>query len=199
MSLSDRGPAANDARPPEGDISRLLAARAAGAAPEDPGLWQLVYGELRRIARGLLARERPGHTLDATALVHEVWLQVGEGIYEGKARRAEVLAYAARAMRSLLVDHARRKNSRKRGGDVARITLREDLDGRGSVQADMVELDDALSRLAELDPELGRIAELHLFAGLDQAEVAAVVGLPLRTLQRRWRVALTWLRREFTP
>ena len=166
------------------------------APSDDPQLWSLVYDELRRVADRHLARERANHTLEATALVHEVWMRLEERRLEGLGTREEVVAYASRAMRSLLIDHARRKNAAKRGGDRARVTLRESLDLARAREVDVLELDDAMTALSESDAELGRIAELHLFGGCTLPEVARLLDIPLRTVERRWKVAGTWLRKE---
>ena len=163
---------------------------------ESSALFQLVYDELRRVAGRHIAKERPDHTLEATALVHEVWLRVADRLGEGKETEEEVLSYASRVMRSLLIDHARKKNSAKRGGAQARITLRESLDSSRNREVDVLELNDAVERLAEIDPELERIAELHLFGGLTLEECSKVLGMALRTLERRWKVAGTWLKKE---
>jgi len=178
-----------------GEATQLLALWADGDADAGERLWPLVYEDLRRIARRHLSEERPGHTLDPTALVHEAWMQLGPEHARGAAGRGQYLAFASRVMRSFLVDHARRKGAEKRGGRRERVTLAGVLvDETG--QADVLTVHDMLETLCATDAELGRIAELRIFGGLTQEEIAEVLELPKRTLERRWRVASAWLRRE---
>jgi len=187
----------DDPRPDPDGIAALLKRWNAEDEALDAALFDQVYPELRNIARAHLGRERSGHTLDPTALVHEAWLRLEQHDDALRApSREELLAYCSRVMRTLLVDHARRRNSLKRGGGRARISLHGDLDAAPAGEVDVVELDDGLKRLSELDPVLGRISELRLFGGLPPREVAAALGMSLRTVERRWRVASTWLRRE---
>jgi len=179
---------------PRGEVTRLLAEYSTGQDGAEEALLALIYEELRRLARSQLSSEREGHTLEPTALVHEAWLRLNPEHAAGAQSRGHYLALAARIMRRLLVDHARRRIAAKRGGDAKRVTLSEM--GSGASGVDVLEAHDALEALAEADPELARIAELHIFAGMTQAEVSAELGIPKRTLERRWRVASTWLRKE---
>lgn len=155
------------------------------------------YDELRRIAQVCLGREHPGHTLDATALVHEAYLKlVGQRDVHWR-NRAHLLGVAAQAIRRILVDHARGKGRDKRGGGLRRVTL----SGVGSAAApnvDLIDLDDALSRLAEIDERDARIVEMRFFAGLTPDEIAATLGISERTVRRQWNYAKTWLFRELS-
>ena len=181
-----------------GEATQLLALWANGDTGAGERLWPLVYDDLRHIARRHLADERAGHTLDPTALVHEAWMQIGPEHARGASgvpNRSQYLAFASRVMRSYLVDHARRKGADKRGGRQKRVTLAGVVvDDTG--QTDVLTVHDMLDALSAADEELGRIAELRIFGGMTQNEIAEVVGLPKRTLERRWRIASAWLRRE---
>lgn len=156
--------------------------------PEDPRLYLL----LKEIARTHLRRERPGHTLQPTALVHEAWLRLAP---EASAPRAEILAAAATAMRRILVDHARRRLARRRGGGQERVTLHEESLGAAPAAVDVLELDEAMQRLAQLDARQARIVELRFFAGLTADEVADLLGVSRRTVQGDWSMARAFLRR----
>ena len=165
------------------------------SSPEGVDFGEL-YQELRRVAGGALRSERAGHTLQPTALVHEVWLKIN-GAASTLEDREHVLALAARAMRQVLGDHARRRRSLKRGqrDEAADLdVVQVEVEG-GAVGA--VVLDDALSRLTELNERHGRIAELRLLAGLTIPEVARVLGLAQRTIEKDWRFARAWLESEF--
>lgn len=158
----------------------------------------LVYDELRGLAARLMG-QRGGHTLQATALVHEAWLKLArrERAGDGWDGRAHFLAVAARAMRQVLVNHARDRGAQKRGGEAMRVTLDEAI---GAVEVDAVEvlaLDDALQRLAQLDPRQAKVVELRSFGGLSIEEVATALGVGLTTVKADWRFARAWLRREF--
>ncbi len=168
----------------------------ASAASE---LLPILYSELKRIARENMGRERVGHTLQPTALVHEAWMRIlGPGDDGAKTAaftgREHFLKTAAQVMRHVLVDHARARNSLKRGGGSAQsIELDEVLDGYEAEGTDLVELDDALRTLAETDPDLARVVELRTFGGLTMDEVAAALGVSKATAERRARVARVWL------
>jgi RNA polymerase sigma factor (TIGR02999 family) len=152
------------------------------------------YTELRGIAAALLARERHGHTLAPTELVHEAWLKVRRGV----APRSRV-ALAASAMRAALVDHARRRNASKRGAGAAALSLCTETAAEER-DAYLVALDEALDELAGHDAELARLVELRFFGGLDPDAVARALGLSPRTAKRRWQLAKAWLHRRIrTP
>lgn len=159
------------------------------------GLFERVYQELRRIARGQRRAAGSPATLDTTALVHEVYLKLHDAPGAASIGRAHFLSLAARAMRQILVDHARARGRLKRGGDVA-ITGLDDRAGVASDIVDLVALDDALSRLTELDPRAGKLVEWRIFGGLEIAEIAQLQGLAERTVFRDWRRTRAWLVQE---
>lgn len=180
----------------EGDVTALLRRAEDGDAEALDRVFPLVYGELQRIARAQLARERAGHTLQPTALVSEAYLKLANRPPSGTENRAHFLAVAARAMRQVLVDHARSWAATKRGGGAAPVTLNEELAGGSSDPADILALDQALDRLDELDGRLRRVVEMRYFAGLQDEEIAQVLGITRRTVQRDWVKARAWLHRE---
>lgn len=164
------------------------AASAQAPASVDTETWSTLYAELHGLAHGLMRRERGDHTLQTTALVHEAWMRVGDD--PSWASRGEFLAAAARAMRCILVDHARTRGRVKRGGGQGTVPL-DDLaiaDAYGEV-VDLLALDAALDRLAAKDELAARIVELRFFAGMAHDEIAAVSGVPLRSVERTFRLA----------
>ncbi len=168
-------------------------------ADELAGLLPGTYEELRRMAHGLMARERPGHTLDATALVHEAWLKLaGQAPFTWKSR-SQLIGVAAVAIRRILVDYARGKARGKRGGGRARVPLTGLSDVAGLAAPDLLELDDALQRLSEIDATDARVVELRFFAGLSFEEIAEALDLSVRTVRRRWSYARAWLFQALTP
>ena len=177
------------------DVTRILARVRAGEADAGQDLLPLVYEELRGIARGQLARERKNHTLQATALLHEAWLKLGNIEAAAPKDRAHFLAIAARTMRQILVDHARRKKAGKRGEGWDRVTLDLALDQLACTELDLLALDDALETLAAQDPRKARVVELRFFAGLTMPEVAEVLGVSERTAEGDWYLARAWLRK----
>jgi RNA polymerase sigma factor (TIGR02999 family) len=187
-----------------GDVTEALHRLSLDDGQAQAELLPLVYDELRRIALGLGRRERSGHTLQATALVHEAYLQLfgRKGLQlsgiEWRDRR-HFLACAARLMRHILVDHARRRNALKRGGDVVRVALDDDLDGAEGLSPLVVAVDDALRTLEELDPRATRVVELRFFAGLTLEEAADTLGVSRKTVVREWRKARAWLAAELEP
>ncbi len=168
------------------------------ANDEDPSaLGAEIYRDLRDLARRQLGRERKGHTLQPTALVHEACLRLLRSRPDlGAVPSAQLLAMAGNAMRRILVDHARRRGAAKRGHGAARITLDESLGAEARNPLDVIAVDDALDRLAELDPRQAKIVELRFFAGLQCDEVAEVLTLSRSTVQDDWAMARAWLRRE---
>ncbi len=160
-------------------------------------LLPLVYDELRRLAAQRLAREAPGQTLQATALVHEAYLRlVGESPDRPWDSRGHFFAAAAEAMGRILVDHARRRDRLKRGGDRARVDLdRVELTAPG-IHDDVLALDEALERLAQIEPVKAQVVQLRVFAGLTIGQVAEVLGLSISTTDRYWAYARAWLRVE---
>jgi RNA polymerase sigma factor (TIGR02999 family) len=158
-------------------------------------LFERVYQELRRIARAQRRVAGSPATLDTTALVHEVYLKL-HGSSDGKSiDRAHFLSLAARAMRQILVDHARGRSRLKRGGSIAITSLRDDMGGNGDI-LDLVALDDALSHLSDIDPRAGKLVEWRIFGGLEIAEIARLQQLTERTVFRDWRRARAFLIQE---
>ncbi|HEX9000806.1 MAG TPA: sigma-70 family RNA polymerase sigma factor [Blastocatellia bacterium] len=156
-----------------------------------------VEAELHALARLYLSRERPGHTLQATALVNEAFMRLVDTKSVHWQNRAHFFGITAQVMRRILVDHARRRNQ-KRGGDLLRVSLVE----AGNVAAErdtgVIELDDALKTLAAFDPRKSQIVELKFFGGLSEEEIAEVMTLSLRTVQRDWSLARAWLYKELS-
>jgi RNA polymerase sigma factor (TIGR02999 family) len=161
-------------------------------------LLALIYGELRRLAAGRMARER-GHTLQPTALVHEAWVRMIDVPDRRFRSRAQFFSLAARAMRSVLVDHARRKGAERRGGGAVHVGLDEALDAAEERSIDFLALEEALLRLSSVSAQAARIVELRFFAGLEHAEIAELLGVSARTVERHWRAARVWLHDELTP
>jgi RNA polymerase sigma factor (TIGR02999 family) len=153
------------------------------------------YAELRRLAAAYLRRERPGQTLQATALVHEAYLRLAQTDGTWNDRR-HFVAIAARAMRQILVERARARGAQKRWAGLDRVSLTESLISGGNVDAMLPALDEALSRLERLDPEQVRIIELRYFVGLAIEDAADALGMSPATLKRRWAMARAWLYRE---
>jgi RNA polymerase sigma factor (TIGR02999 family) len=188
-----------------GEITRILhrlgGARADSSA-DRARVFELVYSELRRMASHLLARERHGHTLQPTALVHEAFIRLVDQTSLRPNDRAHFLAISARAMRRILIDHARAVGAEKRGGEWQRVTLASgDEPGAASDPAaarefELLDLNQALERLAELDERAARVAELRLFAGATVREAAEALGVSPRSVDDDWATARAWLSRE---
>ena len=168
----------------------------------DPGalesLVPLVYTELRKLARGYLRRERPNHTLQSAALVHEAYVRMAGNSSPNWKNRAHFFGVAARLMREILVEHARRRNAAKRGAGATQIALNEGLSISQQKSVDLILLDDALRRLAELDERQCRIVELRFFAGLSIEETSAALGISVATVSREWTTARIWLHDQIT-
>ena len=180
------------------DITDLLIAWRSGERGAFDRLFSLVYDELRRVAHRQLGREREGHTLDTTALVNEAYLRLVDQTRAQWADRAQFFAVAARAMRRILVDHARRHQALKRGGAPARVSFDDDALADAARVADeradtLLALDDALTRLADLDERLCRVVECRFFAGFTEEETAEVLAITPRTVRRDWVKAKGWL------
>jgi RNA polymerase sigma factor (TIGR02999 family) len=179
------------------EVTRILTAIEQGDPHAAGQLLPLVYDELRRLAAQKLAQEKPGQTLDATALVHEAYLRlVGAGAGPHWDNRRHFFAAAAEAMRRILVENARRKQAAKHGGGRQRQDLDAEALAAPEPDLDLLALDAALLRLAEHDPLKARLVELRYFAGLTGDEVAAVLGLSASSADRQWAYARAWLRRE---
>jgi len=178
------------------DVTALLGELTKGNPDAGPKLIPLVYGELRRMAAGYMRRERTGHTLQATALVHEAYLKLlGQHSVDWQ-NRAHFFGIAAQVMRRILIDHARGHVRDKRGGGREAVPLDEALVFSPERSADFLELDSALERLAELDPRQAKIVELRFFGGLTVEEAAEVLGISPKTVKRDWSVAKAWLHGE---
>lgn len=177
----------------EHDITDLLLAWRAGDRRALDALLPLVYEELRHIAHRQLGRERPEHTLGTTALVHEAYLKLVDQTRAQWTDRAHFFAVAARAMRRILVDYARRHRALKRGGPLVRVSL-GDATALAEQRSDvLLALDEALGRLAELDERLSRVVECRFFAGLSEEETAEALDVTARTVRRDWVKAKGWL------
>jgi RNA polymerase sigma factor (TIGR02999 family) len=177
-------------------VARLLAAARAGDAAAPGALADVVYPELRRLARQQLRRERPGQTLQPTALANEAWLRLmGARPFEAHDR-AHFLGVAGRSMRQILVERARARHAAKRGGARERVTLDEGLLGAAARSIDLLALDEALERLAAAHPGHARLVELRFFAGLTVEEAADVLDSSPATVKRHWTFAKAWLYRE---
>lgn len=160
-------------------------------------LTPLLYKELRRMARSYMRRERPGHTLQSTALVHEAYMRLVDQKVAWKGRE-HFFGIAAQMMRRILVDHAKKTRTAKRGSGERPVSLAEPLAVSPEPNKDLVALDEALSRLAKHDPQRSQIVELRFFGGLSNEESAAVLGISRATVQRQWAGARAWLYRELS-
>jgi RNA polymerase sigma factor (TIGR02999 family) len=171
---------------------------AGGGESSSEELWALVYDELRRLARWRMGGDA-GHTLQPTALVHEAYLRLVDQSQVDWRGRSHFIAVASKVMRNLLIDHARRKASAKRGGDQRRVTLAEGVGPFADGELDLdqlLTLNAALDRLAEHDPRQVRVVELRFFGGLKMEEIAEVLGVSKRTVEGYWTHARAWLTRE---
>ena len=181
-----------------GEITRILEQVRNG----DPGgvdrLAAAAYHELRKLAHGYLKRERSDHTLEATALVNEVYLRMVAKPDQSFANRAHFFGVAAAAMRHILVDWARAKHSEKRGGDATALPIDEGLVVGNDNFMQVLLIHDALERLAKLSPRQAKIVEMRFFAGLPVEEAAEVLGVTTRTIIRDWVIAQAWLKRELS-
>jgi RNA polymerase sigma factor (TIGR02999 family) len=178
------------------NVTELLAAWSQGDRGALDALMPVVYGELRRIARGYLARERRDHTLQTTALVHEAYLKLVDQRRVRWQNRAHFFGVAAQMMRRILVDHARARRAGKRGAGVETVALELTPELSAKPTVDILGLDAALDRLAALDPRQGRLVELRFFGGLSIEEAAEVMALSPATLTRDWTMAKAWLFKE---
>jgi RNA polymerase sigma factor (TIGR02999 family) len=177
----------------ESDLTGLLLRWNAGDEQALDHLTPLLYDDLRRLARDALSRERQGHTLSATALVHEVYLRLVDQRRVRWENRAHFFGAAAHIMRRVLVDHARAKSAAKRGGGVPALVIEEGTASIDAVSEEMVALDEGLTKLAELDKRKVRIVEMKFFGGMTNQEVASALGISDATVERDWRVARAWL------
>lgn len=178
------------------DITGLLRRIGEGSDSAASQLFPLVYNELRAMAAQYMGQERRGHTLQPTALVHEAYVRLVNEPDAGPKNRGHFFALAARAMRRVLIDSARRHKSQKRGADFQRIGLHEQTLADQPAEVDIIDLDEAMTRLAEMDSRKAQIVEMRFFAGLTMEEVADNLGLSRKTVVDDWTVARAWLSRE---
>jgi len=178
------------------DMTRLLKAWSGGDRQALDDILPVAYSEVRKLARSYLRRERPDHTLQATALVNEAYIRLIDQRDVQWQNRAHFFGIAAQIMRRILVDHARMQKAGRRGSGVNPVVLDEALEVASDQHLDFVALADALNALAELDPRQAKIVELRYFGGLSIEETAEVVQLSPATVKREWAGARTWLRRE---
>jgi RNA polymerase sigma-70 factor, ECF subfamily len=179
-------------------VTQLLTRWSGGDSSARDVLIPLVYDELRRLARSFLARQRSDHTLQSTALVHEAYLRLVGRTSIHFENRAHFFAVAAQLMRRILVDHARKHNAAKRGGNSLTLVLDETVALPSDPQIDVAALDDALNTLATLDSRQANIVEMRFFGGLSIDETSTVLGISPATVKREWTTARTWLYDEMT-
>jgi RNA polymerase sigma-70 factor (ECF subfamily) len=179
-------------------LTQLLHAWSEGDQGALEKLMPVVYNELRRLARHYMADERPGHTLQTTALVNEAYLRLVDSAHCNWEGRAHFFGVCAGMMRRILVDSARTRQAQKRGGDVANLELQEALAVGVQPGTDLVAIDDALQALAAVDARKSQIVELRFFGGLSVKETAEVLKVSEETVARDWKLAKSWLRRELS-
>ncbi len=189
--------AAQSGEPAVGEVSTLLRAWSGGDQSALDRLTPIVYDGLRRLARRYMRRERPGHSLQTTALVNEAYMRLVDYDRMQWQDRAHFFAVAAQVMRRILVEHARRHNL-KRGGGLQHISLEEAAEVGGDQDADLVALDDAMNALARLDARKAQVVEMRFFGGLSVGETAEVLKVSSVTVKRDWNTAKAWLYRELT-
>ena len=178
------------------DITRILKRASCGDDSAVKRLMPMVYAELRALAESYLRQERPDHTLQATALVHEAYVRLIKQEDVEWQSRAHFFAVAAQAIRRILVDHARGHQRAKRGGDRQRVRLDEDMAVAQQGDLDLLALNEAMEKLSDFHERAARVVELRFFGGLSRQEVAQFLGVSLRTVGDDWRLARAWLRRE---
>lgn len=181
--------------PPVSELTELVERWGAGDREAFDRIVALLYDDLRDLARSHLRRERDGHTLDTTALVHEAWVQVAAKTGPEWRGRAAFFGFLSSVMRHVLVDYARRRGAAKRGGDAVRVTLQTSSAAETPISWDLLALDEALTRLSELDPELAAVVEHRFFGGLTADDIAEATGVSVRTVERRWQRARAHLYR----
>ncbi len=180
------------------EITRLLADWSNGDQSALEQLTPLVYRELHKLAHIYLSKERPGHTLQTTALIHEAYLRLIDQNIEEWQSRAHFYGVAAHLMRQILVEHARSRSAGKRGGNAVRLSLDEALDYSRDQAAELIALDDALTALSRIDERKCRVIELRHFGGLSVEETAQALGISVPTVVRDQRMAQAWLHRELS-
>lgn len=183
---------------PSGEVTQLLSEARQGAPGAHDQLFSIVYTELRRIAANYMRRERADHTLQATALVHEAYMQLVDQTRVNWQSRAHFFGVAAQLMRRILVDHARNQGAQKRGGNAQVLSIEDNIGIASVPEVAFDELDEALNRLQELDPDQAKLVELRFFGGLTVEEAAEVMGVSTATIEREWRMARAWLHHQLT-
>ncbi len=178
------------------EVTRLLHQWANGDVAALDRLMPIVYRELHKRAKQYMAGEDPGHTLQTTAVIHEAYLRLAGGAEQNWANRDHFFGVAAKAMRHVLVDHARKRQAGKRGEDIRRVTLDDALAVAAGAAAEMVALDDALEVLAKLDARKAQVVELRYFGGLNAAEIARILRVSPETVERDWKFAKSFLKQE---
>lgn len=181
------------------EVTRILNAIQSGDTKSPGQLLPLVYEELRRIAAHKMANESPGHTLQATALVHEAWLRLGASDQQNWQNRAHFFGAAAEAMRRILVDHARRKQSLKRGAGAEHEEFNEAAITLTAPADELLAVNEALDKLAAEDPAAAELVKLRYFVGMTMEEAASALGMAKRTAENLWTYARVWLHREIRP
>jgi RNA polymerase sigma factor (TIGR02999 family) len=181
---------------PSGEVTRLLSNWSKGDPEARDAVFPLVYSELRRLAASYLRRERSDHTLQATALVHEAYLRLVEHEHANFQNRQHFFGAAAQLMRRILVDHARGRLAAKRGSGSIRVELTEAIAMSQEQPAELLALDESLTRLAALDAQQARVVELRVFAGLSVEETSEVMSISPATVKREWAMAKAWLIRQ---
>jgi len=180
------------------DVTRMLAELTGGNPEVVNALMPLIYDELHRLAENQLRRERADHTLGATALVHEAYLKLVDQSRISWQNRAHFMGVAAQAMRRILINYAQQRKAIKRGGEFRATTFDDDLAPRVSRADELLDLDEALSRLQALNVRQAAVVEYHFFGGLTHEEIAEVLGVSVPTVGRDWRLARAWLSRELS-
>jgi len=180
----------------DGEITRLLGAFRKGEPEAEARLMELTYRELRKIAAGHMRRERSAHSLQTTDLVHEAYLRLVGQAATPSRDRAHFFQVAAHVMRQVLIDRARMRHAGKRGGGVPQISLDRALDIAEAHSGDLLVLEEALARLQQVDGRQCQVVEMRFFADMSEDEIAEVLGVSARTINREWRMARAWLYKE---
>ncbi len=180
-------------------ITKILLDARAGVISEKKAadrVFEIAYAELRRVADSLMRGEREAHTLQPTALVHETYCRLVDRTQVSWQSRAHFFGIAARAMRQVLIEHARRRGADKHGGDLQKVTLDDNLGNQSGRDIDVLKFDEALIRLSQMDGRMARIVELRAFTGMSMEEIARTLKISRRTVQYDWRMARMWLGNE---
>jgi RNA polymerase sigma-70 factor, ECF subfamily len=183
---------------PTREITRLLREYSHADPRTGERLFEAIYPELRRLARSLMRRERPGHTLQPTELVHDAYMKLVDQTIVLARDRAHFLGIAARAMRQILVDHARRRHADKRGGHWDRVTLEDGLGQQSGPAVELLALDQAIASLSTRDERAARVLELRIFGGLTIEEIAEALAVSKRTVDADWQFARLWVARALS-